>query len=77
MCLAIPARVTRLNGLLATVEVGGVEKQVSVQLLERVAEGNYVLIHAGFALSCLDEAEARQTMRILEQMGDLEEGSLG
>ena len=77
MCLAIPARVTRLNDLMATVEVGGVEKQVSIQLLDQVEEGNYVLIHAGFALSRLDEAEAHLTMRILEQMGDLEEGALG
>ncbi|MDH4249466.1 MAG: HypC/HybG/HupF family hydrogenase formation chaperone [Deltaproteobacteria bacterium] len=74
MCLAIPARVVSLRGAMATVAIGGVIREASVHLLDNVREGEYVLIHAGFALSRIDEEEARETLRILEQMGDLSEG---
>ena len=77
MCLAIPARVTALDGAMATVEVAGVTRRASTHLLDGVRVGDYLLIHAGFALSRLDEAEAQVTLRLLEQMGQLEEGALG
>ena len=77
MCLAIPARVTALDGAMATVEVAGVTRRASTHLLDGVRVGDYLLIHAGFALSRLDEAEAHVTLRLLEQMGQLEEGALG
>ena len=77
MCLAIPARVTALEGAMATVEVAGVTRRASTHLLDGVRVGDYLLIHAGFALSRLDEAEAQVTLRLLEQMGQLEEGALG
>jgi len=76
MCLAIPAKVTALDGAIATVEVAGVTRQASVHLLDEVRPGDYLLIHAGFALSKLDEQEAAETLRLLEQMGGLEEGAL-
>ena len=77
MCLAIPAKVVALNGPLATVEIGGVRKSASVHLLDDVRLGDYVILHAGFALSRLQEDEARETLRLLEQMGGLESGALG
>ncbi|MBI3993720.1 MAG: HypC/HybG/HupF family hydrogenase formation chaperone [Candidatus Lambdaproteobacteria bacterium] len=77
MCLAIPARVAALDGAMATVEVAGVTKRASIHLLDGVSVGDYLIIHAGFALSKLDEAEARETLRLLEQMGELEIGALG
>lgn len=77
MCLAIPAKVVALDGPLATVEVGGVRKRASVHLLDGVRLGDYVILHAGFALSLLQEDEARETLRLLEQMGGLEAGVLG
>jgi len=77
MCLAIPARVVDLDGAMATVELAGVTKRASTHLLDGVRVGDYLLIHAGFALSRLDEAEAQVTLRLLEQMGELEPGTLG
>jgi len=77
MCLAIPAVVRSLDNQMATVEVAGVTRHASVHLLEDVQVGDYLIIHAGFALSKLDEQEAQETMRLLETLGGLEAGTLG
>jgi len=77
MCLAIPAKVISVVGAMAKVEVGGVTKTASLHLLEDVSPGDYVILHAGFALSRLKEDEAQETLRLLEQMGELEPGTLG
>ena len=71
MCLAIPARVVRLDapGDTATVDLGGVRKQVSLALLDDVAVGDYVIVHVGFALSRLDEAEALATLALFRDSG--------
>jgi hydrogenase expression/formation protein HypC len=66
-----------VDGPLAQVEVGGVSKIASVHLLDDVKPGDYIVMHAGFALSRLDEAEAHETLRLLEQMGELAPGTLG
>lgn len=72
MCLAIPARVLEItdqaNGL-ARVEVAGVRREVNVGLLEDAGPGDWVLVHVGFAISKIDEAEADATRRLLEDMG--------
>jgi hydrogenase expression/formation protein HypC len=63
MCLAIPARITRLLGQhRALVEVGGLEKEISIDLVEPVALGEYVVVHTGFALCRIRETEAEQTL---------------
>ena len=72
MCLAIPGQVVEIVdevNHLARVEVGGVRRNVNVGLLDDVGEGDWVLIHVGFALSRIDEAEAAATYALLEQMG--------
>lgn len=88
MCLAIPAQVLEAtdesNGL-ARVEVAGVRREVSVGLLDEVGPGDWVLVHVGFAISKIDEAEALATRRLLEDMGaayqqelqELRESALG
>jgi len=58
---------------MATVAIGGVMREASVHLLDDVRVGEYLLIHAGFALSKIDESEARETLRLLVEMGDLTE----
>ena len=58
MCLAIPARVTSIDGLYADVEVGGIGRRVSIQLTPEVQVGEYVLLHTGYAISIVD-ADAR------------------
>jgi hydrogenase expression/formation protein HypC len=76
MCLAIPGQVVEVvdtENRLATVEVAGVRRTVSIGLLDvdgtSAGPGEWVLIHVGFALSRIDEDEARATLRLLEEMG--------
>jgi hydrogenase expression/formation protein HypC len=72
MCLAIPGQlvqVTDAANRLATVEVAGVRRTVNVGLLDDAGPGDWVLIHVGFALSKIDEAEAIATRQLLERMG--------
>jgi hydrogenase expression/formation protein HypC len=72
MCLAIPGQVVEVvdeANHLARVDVAGVRRNVNVGLLDGVAAGDWVLIHVGFALSRIDEAEAAATYALLEQMG--------
>jgi hydrogenase expression/formation protein HypC len=69
MCLAVPARVTEMgDGLLGLVELGGVVREVSFALLPDVAVGDYVLLHAGYALQKVDTVEAEETLRLLAEM---------
>ncbi len=72
MCLAIPGKILSLDADLATVEVSGVRREVNVALLPDLEVGDWILIHVGFALSRLNEEEARQTLSYLEQLGELE-----
>ena len=70
MCLAIPARVIeRLPGELAMVELGGVRREISLALLDEVVPGDYVIVHAGYALTRLDPEEARTTLQLFAQAG--------
>jgi hydrogenase expression/formation protein HypC len=68
MCLAIPAKIIDIDNQMATVEVGGVSRQASVVLLPDAGLGDYVLMHAGFAISLVDEQEARETIRLFEEL---------
>ena len=74
MCLAIPTEVVELSAddpELAVVEVSGVRRTINVALLsdDTVEPGDWVLVHVGFAMSKIDEAEARATLELLEQLG--------
>jgi len=71
MCLAIPARVIQIGEQnLGLVELGGVVREASFMLLPDVRLGDYVLLHAGYALQKLDEAEAEETLRLLSEMAE-------
>ena len=72
MCLAVPLRVQRIDGAMAEVELGGVLRQVSLMLTPEARIGDYVLVHTGFAISVLDEAEAQETLALF---AELEEAS--
>jgi hydrogenase expression/formation protein HypC len=69
MCLAIPMRVLEVQGDMGTVELGGLKRQVGLQLLENVKPGEYVIIHAGFAIQRLDEMEAEKTIDLFKSAG--------
>ncbi|TDR79651.1 HypC/HybG/HupF family hydrogenase formation chaperone [Paludibacterium purpuratum] len=70
MCLAIPARVVELlEGDRARIELGGVHKVVSIDLVDSVAIGDYLIVHVGYAIGKLDPQEAAQTLALLAEMG--------
>jgi hydrogenase expression/formation protein HypC len=76
MCLAIPGRIVEMvdeAGDVAKVEVGGVRRNINVALLDGVSVGDYVLIHVGFALSKIDEREAAETLRLIEELGSYQD----
>jgi len=68
MCLAVPAKVVSLEGEKALVELGGIVHQADTRLVPEVKVGDYVLLHAGFAIESLDEGEALETLRLLEEL---------
>ena len=70
MCLAIPARVIQIDEGLGLVELGGVVREASFMLLPDVQVGDYVLLHAGYALQRVDEGEAEETIRLLAELAE-------
>jgi hydrogenase expression/formation protein HypC len=67
MCLAIPSKITQIDNEMATIDVDGVQRAASLMLLEDAAVGDYVIVHAGFAIKKLDEASAMETIRLLKE----------
>jgi hydrogenase expression/formation protein HypC len=67
MCLAIPMSVIEINGEMGVVESKGVQRRVGLQLLEDIKLGDWVLIHAGFAISKLNQEEAEETLALLKE----------
>jgi len=74
MCLAVPMKVVELEGSFGKVEAEGVRRKVSFQLLPNVNLGDYVLIHAGFAIEKIDEEEAKRTLDLLAELALAQEG---
>jgi hydrogenase expression/formation protein HypC len=71
MCLAVPLKIVSVNHLLAIAEAYGVQKQVSLFLLpEEARVGDYVLVHAGFAIQKIDEEAASQTLDLLKKLAE-------
>ena len=68
MCLAVPMRVISIEGNVGRVDASGAELQVSFELVDGVQVGDYVLVHAGFAISCLSEEDANETLAILARL---------
>ena len=70
MCLSIPGKIIKINGDIAEVSVGGTIVNIGVQMVDNVKEGDYVLVHAGFALQIIDEKEALITLQLLREMNE-------
>ncbi|MGP1407551.1 HypC/HybG/HupF family hydrogenase formation chaperone [Selenomonas sp.] len=68
MCLAVPAKVLEITGSVARVAVGGVERDASLMLLPEAKLGDYVLVHAGFAMQIVEEKDAEETYALLAEM---------
>jgi len=77
MCLAVPGKVLEIdrttNPVMGTVDFAGVQKQVCLEWVPEVRVGNYVIVHVGFALNTVDEQEAEETLRLLREMGELDD----
>ena len=67
MCLAIPSKITKIENNMATIDVAGVQREASLLLLEDARVGDYVIVHAGFAIHKLDEAAAQETLDLLRE----------
>jgi hydrogenase expression/formation protein HypC len=76
MCLAIPGKVVEIvdaENQIAKVEVGGVRRAVNIGMLDDIVLGDYVLVHVGFAMSKIDEVQAHETLRLLQELGSYQE----
>ena len=77
MCLAIPGKIVEIldeDNRIAKVEVGGVKRNVNIGMLDKdeARVGDYVLIHVGFAMSKVDDAQAEDTLRVLKEIGEFD-----
>ncbi|MBI5643424.1 MAG: HypC/HybG/HupF family hydrogenase formation chaperone [Deltaproteobacteria bacterium] len=68
MCLGIPGRIITIKGSHATVDVAGTKKDASIKLLPGSKAGDYVIIHAGFAIEKVDEEKARETLNLIDEI---------
>ena len=68
MCLGIPMKLVKIDGDEGVVSSGGLKKSVNLSLMKSARPGDYLLIHAGFAIEKIKEAEAKKTLRILREI---------
>ena len=75
MCLAVPARVVAIDAVsdVATIALGEVQKDISIALVDDLAIDDYVLVHVGFALNKISQAEARRTLELMNEAGVIPE----
>jgi hydrogenase expression/formation protein HypC len=73
MCLAIPVRIVSIDGDEAETEIAGVRRRVSIALTPEAKVGDYVLLHTGYTIGIVDEAEAEETLKLLEEIASLSE----
>lgn len=71
MCLGVPMQVKSIDNETALCEIDGVQRQASLMMLDDVKIGDYVLIHAGFAIEKIDEGEAQLTLQALREALDM------
>lgn len=68
MCLAIPMKILKVEGVTARARVSGLEKEIDVRFLKNPSPGDYVIVHAGFAIEKLDPDEARRTLELIDEI---------
>ena len=71
MCLAIPSKIIKIENNMGTIDVDGVKRKTSLLLLEDAKVGDYVIVHAGFALHKIDETVAMETLQLLKEAAAL------
>ena len=73
MCLAIPVKVVSVESDEAETEIAGVKRRISIALTPEAKVGDYVLLHTGYAIGVVDEDEAKETLKLLEEIVSLSE----
>ena len=73
MCLAVPALIKLIDGTEADIDIGGVTRRISLELTPEASVGDYAIVHTGYAINILDQAEAGETLRLLEEMAAMGE----
>jgi hydrogenase expression/formation protein HypC len=73
MCLAIPVKIVSIDGDTAETEIAGVRRRVSIAFTPEAKIGDYILLHTGYAIGVIDEAEAEETLKLLEEIASLSE----
>ncbi|MBU0634895.1 MAG: HypC/HybG/HupF family hydrogenase formation chaperone [Candidatus Omnitrophica bacterium] len=68
MCLGVPVKIEKIEGKTAIVSAGGARKKIGIELTPGVKSGDYVLLHAGFAIQKISEEEAKKTLELFEEM---------
>ena len=71
MCLAIPSKIVKIENNIATIDVDGVRKEASLLLLEAPKVGDYVIVHAGFAINKIHEEDAMESLKLLREAAAL------
>lgn len=72
MCLGIPAKIIQIDGDFADANINGANIRIGIQLLEDVKQGDYVLVHTGYALEKLSEKEALETIETIRQLEEFD-----
>lgn len=73
MCLAIPALIKRIEDKEAEAEIGGITRRISLWLTPEAKVGDYVLLHTGYAINILDQEEAEETLKLLQEIAEAAE----
>jgi hydrogenase expression/formation protein HypC len=68
MCLGVPMQVKSIDGEMAVCEIDGVRREASLMMVDGVSVGDFVIIHAGFAIEKLDEEDARETLQLFRDL---------
>ena len=71
MCLAIPSIIVKIENTIGTIDVAGIKREISLLLLEDVNVGDYVIVHAGFAIHKIDESAAMESMKYLRELASM------
>ncbi len=74
MCLAIPSKIIKIKDNIGTIDVDGVKRKASLLLIEDPEIGDYVIVHAGFAIHKIDEEAAKESLKLLKEAAALVEG---
>jgi hydrogenase expression/formation protein HypC len=76
MCLSVPAQIIKIEGQMADVSIGGALFKAGLQMVENVRVGDYILLHAGFAIQKISEKDALETINLLRELDDIENKQL-